>query len=185
MATLSLLSLIVIPLLLAPKASGYLTRHKPVGYVDNHLHGFRLHTNKVRAAKCLPKLRFTLAADELPAQGTLHRRNLRTTWKRYHFRATHRSSRCFTDQLWTWYRTSGAACVKSQEGAWTSNTGNGYYGGFQADMDFQRAYGAEYLKRKGTANNWLPIEQIHMAYRGWRARGWHPWPNTARECGLL
>jgi Transglycosylase-like domain len=84
-----------------------------------------------------------------------------------------------------WWRSSGAPCVKSHEGAWTSNTGNGYYGGFQADLSFQTAYGREFYRRWGTANNWPSWAQIVMAYRGWRARGWHPWPNTARMCGLL
>jgi hypothetical protein len=84
-----------------------------------------------------------------------------------------------------WWHTSGARCVKNHEGAWTSNTGNGYYGGFQADLSFQQAYGAEFYRRWGTANNWPVWAQITMAYRGWHRRGWHPWPNTARACGLL
>jgi hypothetical protein len=84
-----------------------------------------------------------------------------------------------------WWRTSGAQCVKGHEGAWTSHTGNGYYGGFQADFSFQATYGGEFMRRWGTANNWPSWAQIVMAYRGWRSRGWHPWPNTARACGLL
>jgi hypothetical protein len=83
-----------------------------------------------------------------------------------------------------WYWTSGAECIKSKEGAWTSNTGNGYYGGFQADHSFQRAYGREFYYRLGTANNWKPWMQIVMAHRGWKARGFQPWPNTSRMCGL-
>jgi hypothetical protein len=31
-----------------------------------------------------------------------------------------------------------------------------YYGGLQMDMDFQRAYGAEFLARWGTADHWPP-----------------------------
>jgi hypothetical protein len=83
-----------------------------------------------------------------------------------------------------WYWNSGAQCVKSKEGAWTSNTGNGYYGGFQADHDFQRAYGREFYHQQGTANNWEPWQQIVMAWRGWRDRGWQPWPTTSVMCGL-
>jgi hypothetical protein len=86
---------------------------------------------------------------------------------------------------WSSSWLSAAMCVHSKEGAWTSNTGNGYYGGFQADMSFQLAYGREFYYRWGTANNWPPVTQLLMAYRGWRARGWYPWPNTARACGLL
>lgn len=83
-----------------------------------------------------------------------------------------------------WWESSGAQCVKSKEGGWGSNTGNGYYGGFQADHSFQRAYGYEFYISYGTANNWQPWQQIIMAYRGWKSRGWQPWPNTSRMCGL-
>lgn len=76
-------------------------------------------------------------------------------------------------------------CIKRGEGAWTSNTGNGYYGGLQADLSFQAAYGSAYMRRWGTANNWPRWAQLHMGYRGWRARGYYPWPNTARRCGLI
>ena len=33
------------------------------------------------------------------------------------------------------------SCIHRYEGAWTSNTGNGYYGGLQMDLEFQRLYG--------------------------------------------
>ena len=32
-------------------------------------------------------------------------------------------------------------CIHSYEGGWTSNTGNGYYGGLQMDWGFMRTYG--------------------------------------------
>jgi hypothetical protein len=69
---------------------------------------------------------------------------------------------------------------------WTANTGNGYYGGLQMDMEFQRDYGKHLLKRKGTANNWTPLEQMRVAEKAYRSgRGFYPWPNTARYCGLI
>lgn len=69
---------------------------------------------------------------------------------------------------------------------WATQTGNGYYGGLQMDMNFQRAYGNELLRRKGTANNWTSLEQMWVAERAYvSGRGFHPWPNTARYCGLL
>src|SRR5205085_11164897 len=40
------------------------------------------------------------------------------------------------------------------EGAWTSNTGNGYFGGLQMDYSFMRAYGGSLLASKGTADHW-------------------------------
>ena len=54
------------------------------------------------------------------------------------------------------------------------------------DISFQRTYGAEILRRKGTANNWSALEQMWVAERAHRSgRGFYPWPNTARSCGLI
>jgi hypothetical protein len=69
---------------------------------------------------------------------------------------------------------------------WATRTGNGYYGGLQMDIDFQRTYGRELLRRKGTADNWSAAEQMWVAERAYRSgRGFYPWPNTARYCGLI
>jgi hypothetical protein len=69
---------------------------------------------------------------------------------------------------------------------WRTHTGNGYYGGLQMDIHFQRAYGPELLRRKGTANRWSAAEQMWVAERAYRSgRGFYPWPNTARYCGLI
>jgi Transglycosylase-like domain len=77
-------------------------------------------------------------------------------------------------------------CIHRFEGSWTANTGNGYYGGLQMDAVFQRLYGADLFRRKGTADHWTPLEQIWVAERAYRrGRGFYPWPNTARFCGLI
>ena len=69
---------------------------------------------------------------------------------------------------------------------WATRTGNGYSGGLQMDLAFQRTYGPELLRRKGTANHWTAAEQMWVAERAHRSgRGFHPWPNTARYCGLI
>ena len=69
---------------------------------------------------------------------------------------------------------------------WATRTGNGYYGGLQMDISFQRTYGGELLRRKGTANRWTAAEQMCVAERAYRSgRGFYPWPNTARSCGLI
>ncbi len=76
-------------------------------------------------------------------------------------------------------------CIHNYEGSW-SDAGSPYYGGLQMDLGFQRTYGAPLLARKGTANNWTPLEQMWVAERALRAgRGFWPWPNSARSCGLL
>jgi hypothetical protein len=69
---------------------------------------------------------------------------------------------------------------------WSTRTGNGYYGGLQMSLGFQRKYGGFLLRRKGTADRWTSLEQMWVAERAYRAgRGFHPWPNTARACGLM
>jgi hypothetical protein len=77
-------------------------------------------------------------------------------------------------------------CIHRYEGGWTSNTGNGYYGGLQMDIPFQSRYGSDYLQRWGTADNWPAWAQIQAAASAYKSgRGFYPWPNTARACGLI
>ena len=77
-------------------------------------------------------------------------------------------------------------CIHRFEGSWDANTGNGYYGGLQFDRTFQSQYGAEFVNRFGTADNWPVWAQLQAAVRAYRSgRGFTPWPNTARVCGLL
>ena len=56
------------------------------------------------------------------------------------------------------------------EQGWATRTGNGYYGGLQMDISFQRTYGGELLRRKGTANRWTPAEQMWVAERAYQER---------------
>ena len=75
-------------------------------------------------------------------------------------------------------------CIHHYEGPW-NDPGSPYYGGLQMDMNFMRAYGRRLLRLKGTADHWTPLEQMQVAERAYRERGFRPWPNTARMCGLL
>jgi hypothetical protein len=76
-------------------------------------------------------------------------------------------------------------CIHRWEGSWT-DPNSPYYGGLQMDLAFQRAYGPRLLRHKGTANHWAPYEQMWVAERALKAgRGFHPWPLTARRCGLI
>jgi hypothetical protein len=76
-------------------------------------------------------------------------------------------------------------CIKRYEGSWHDG-GAPYYGGLQMDYGFMRRYGSFLLRRKGTADNWTPLEQMWVAERAVRAgRGFYPWPNAARLCGLI
>ena len=76
-------------------------------------------------------------------------------------------------------------CIHRWEGSWT-DPNSPYYGGLQMDLAFQRDYGLALLRHKGTANHWAPYEQMWVAERALKAgRGFHPWPLTARRCGLI
>jgi hypothetical protein len=76
-------------------------------------------------------------------------------------------------------------CIQRYEGAW-ADPNPPYFGGLQMDLSFQRRYGGDLLRRKGTAERWTPLEQMWVAERAHRSgRGFYPWPNTARLCGLI
>jgi hypothetical protein len=69
-------------------------------------------------------------------------------------------------------------CIQRHEGRWNDPNGP-YYGGLQMDLGFL-------LRKKGTADNWTAVEQMWVAERAYRAgRGFYPWPNAARYCGLI
>ncbi len=75
-------------------------------------------------------------------------------------------------------------CIHRYEGSWTDPAAP-YYGGLQMDLEFQATYGPELLRAKGTADHWTRLEQMWVAERAYRTRGFYPWPNTARYCGLI
>jgi hypothetical protein len=80
---------------------------------------------------------------------------------------------------------SGWLCIHRFEGSW-SDSGDPYWGGLQMDRGFMRTYSPGLLLRRGLANRWTPLEQMWVAERAYRSgRGYWPWPNTARACGLL
>jgi len=88
-----------------------------------------------------------------------------------------------------WWRANhppelhGWICIHHYEGSWT-DSGGPYWGGLQMDYSFQSTYGSWLLRHKGTADHWSPLEQIWVAVRAWRVRGFSPWPSTARYCGM-
>jgi hypothetical protein len=75
-------------------------------------------------------------------------------------------------------------CIHRYEGDW-NDAGAPYYGGLQMDVEFQRTYAIQLYRAKGTADHWTPLEQMWAAERAYRTRGFWPWPNTARYCGLI
>jgi hypothetical protein len=75
-------------------------------------------------------------------------------------------------------------CIHRHEGEWTDPNAP-YYGGLQMDREFQATYAPKLVRRKGTADHWTPLEQMWVAERAFKTRGFWPWPNTARYCGLI
>ena len=78
----------------------------------------------------------------------------------------------------------GWICIHRLEGSWR-DSGDPYWGGLQMDRGFMRAYAPRVLLRRGWADHWSPLEQMWVAEHAHRGRGYTPWPNTARYCGLL
>lgn len=90
-------------------------------------------------------------------------------------------------RYWSMLGNVGAwLCIHRYEGSW-SDYGDPYWGGLQMDTGFQRIYGGDMLRAYGAlANRWHPYDQIIVAQRAHNSgRGYSPWPNTARVCGLL
>lgn len=76
-------------------------------------------------------------------------------------------------------------CIHGGEGSWTANTGNDFYGGLQMNWQFMATYGPWLLRHKGTADHWTPLEQLWVGAKAVPSRGFYPWPNTGRACGLI
>lgn len=72
------------------------------------------------------------------------------------------------------------------EGSW-DDSGDPYWGGLQMNRGFMFRYGADMIRKyHGFANVWHPYDQMIVAQRALRSgRGYYPWPNTARACGLI
>jgi hypothetical protein len=80
---------------------------------------------------------------------------------------------------------SGWICIHGHEGSWYDD-GDPYWGGLQMDRGFMKTYAPSFLLRKGWANRWTPLQQMWVAERAFSSgRGYYPWPNTARMCGLI
>lgn len=80
---------------------------------------------------------------------------------------------------------SAWACIHRYEGRWTDD-GDPYWGGLQMDRGFMNHYAPPFLLRRGLANRWSPVEQMWVAEHAYRhGRGFYPWPNSARLCGLI
>lgn len=106
-----------------------------------------------------------------------YRRHVLHQWRRRAIRAKRRAFNPPHERQWR--------CLQRHEGPWT-DANDPYWGGLQMDRTFMLQYAPRYLLRRGWANRWSPVEQMWVAERALRAgRGFYPWPNTARMCGLI
>jgi hypothetical protein len=115
------------------------------------------------------------AARPLTARSLGRLRQLARRWRRREHTTRWRAKH--PPELAAWL------CIHRYEGSWT-DSGSPYWGGLQMDYSFQRTYGAWLLRHRGTADHWSPLEQIWTAVRASHVRGFSPWPNTARYCGV-
>jgi hypothetical protein len=77
-------------------------------------------------------------------------------------------------------------CIHRYEGSWDNRDSgsNGHYGGVQFGKNEWNRFGTPYTG-KAWAYQATPTEQLWAAYRYWQVSGFNPWPQTARNCGLL
>jgi hypothetical protein len=83
-----------------------------------------------------------------------------------------------------------AKCVHVKEGAWTANTGNGYFGGFQfAAKTWKRLGGAPDSAFAHPGNTLYPFhatagEQLFRAWLLWKHDGgsWKSWGAVGASC---
>lgn len=71
------------------------------------------------------------------------------------------------------------ARLRSCEGSYKSNTGNGYYGAYQFDKRTWGKYGGYEV-----ASEAPPSVQDEKAWETYKARGWQPWPTCKIKMGL-
>lgn len=146
---------------------------RKIALLRRHIRHFRAdtrHWQTVMRGRPPANVARRLAARSLPQLQQLTRRWQRTA-HRVWVQATH------PPRLRDWL------CIHRYEGSW-ADPGAPYWGGLQMDLSFQQTYGGWLLRNKGTADHWSPLEQIWVAERASRSRGFSPWPNTARDCGL-
>jgi hypothetical protein len=169
-------------LLLAPSpAQAHVLKCDPWGKLTKAKH--RCHLKQATHAHYA--IRWGRKHSHLTGAATV-KRNHRWLRRTMHRKISTYRVRVYRSRLWIpgWAR-SGLLCIHGYEGSWT-DSGDPYWGGLQMDRSFMGSYAPGWLLRRGYADSWSPAEQMWVAYRAIRSgRGWHPWPNTARYCGLI
>ena len=161
----------------APGAAGRPANAQPDASIVEDIHHYRTHTWRYQTLMGTPHTPYAGDAETDPS--LTYKLWVRDLWRLRALRAKERFANGPPHRR-EW------ECIHHYEGSWTAHTGNGYYGGLQMDVAFQQTYAPPLLRKKGTANHWTPLEQMWVAERAHRSgRGFYPWPNTARVCGLI
>ena len=152
-------------------ADGFVSGSHIVSGIDGYRH-VTWRWQRVMGRRLTPSHRL-----ERRTRDAAYRRIVLEFWRRHAHHARRHAHH--PPHLYAW------RCIHRYEGSWTDPNAP-YYGGLQMDLAFQRRYGRRLLRRKGTADHWSALEQMWVAERAFRSgRGFNPWPNTARYCGLL
>ena len=67
-------------------------------------------------------------------------------------------------------------------GNWSTNTGNGYFGGLQFSPGTWQSFGGGAYA--STANHATRSQQIAIAEKVLRAQGWKAWPTCSKRAGV-
>ena len=130
-----------------------------------------------RLQRLMGKRRTPTTYSARRSPGPRYRRWVLRLWRKRALRARRQATSPPRKAAWL--------CIQRYEAEWDDGSAP-YYGGLQMDLAFQRLYGADLLRRKGTADRWTPLEQMWVAERAYRSgRGFWPWPNSARACALV
>jgi Transglycosylase-like domain len=168
-----LVSVLVMVVLLTPALAGAANKRTSEFRQIRQLRQMTWHWQNVMGVAMTP-----VRHRVLNASGAKYGRWVLSLWHQRAARARHLTRRIPHKSQWL--------CIHHGEGAWNAHSGNGYYGGLQMDISFQRSYGGYLLRAKGTADHWSPNEQMWVAEQALKSgRGFYPWPNTARACGLI
>jgi len=128
--------------------------------------------------RSIPRTRYWYSAERHP--GLAPWRGRRAAWRR-------RGDRVSLIPVAPWPPgwLTDALCVHHYEGAWNAPSGIGpeVSGGMQIGHYEWLEFGGGRWAYQAYLTT--PRHQLLVAYRYWRVAGWNPWPNTARQCGLL
>ncbi len=98
-----------------------------------------------------------------------------TTQAAYSYSSSRKTTATYSSGNSVWDKL--AQCEAS--GNWSTNTGNGYYGGLQFTQGTWSGYGGT-----GSAANASREEQIAVAKRVQASQGWGAWPACSAKLGL-